>query len=163
MSLHAYVGLIEAFGSSIGLPDVRTDRDGHCALSFDAVVVHFQYVGEDDSITLLSRLGIANKDRIEGVYALLLTANMFWRGARGCTLSLEQGTTTVFIGERRPRATLTDASFSTWVGHFVDTAEYWTSHLAEANEGKLPLPGTERPTSETGTPDLPYIDYMTRV
>lgn len=160
MSMHAYVGLIKAFGIAIGLPDISTNREGHCAMSFDEVVVHFQYAGEEDAVTLFSRLGAASKERLEGIYALLLTANMFWTGGRGATLALEPGTTTVFIAERRPRGGLTDTSFSSWISHFVDTAEYWTRHLAEANEGKLPLPSNEAPAA---TPDLPYVNYMTRV
>ncbi len=75
------------FGQSIGLAEATPDADGYCAMSFDELVVHFQY--DADDVVIFSRLGEVDEDRVEGIYGMLLAANMFWQGTKGGTISVE--------------------------------------------------------------------------
>lgn len=158
MSLETFAGLIDTFGRSIGLDGAAPDAEGYCAMSFDELVVHFQYDSEDNSLTLFSRIGIADEDRLEGIYAMLLAANMFWQGTKGATLSVEPEGQMVFIADRRDVAYLSDASFREWLGAFVNIAEYWSDRLADVNGGApLDESDDEPPHDEPGT------EFLTRV
>jgi hypothetical protein len=133
MSLASYAQLLDTFGRSIGLAGAAPDADGYCAMSFDDLVVHLQY--DDDTVTIFSRLGEVDEDRTEGIYAMLLAANLFWQGAKGATLSVEPDSRLAFIADRRPVAQLSDAGFRDWLGGFVTIADYWQKRLAAANAG----------------------------
>lgn len=158
MSQHVYSGLIEQFCLSIGLRDARPDNEGYCAMTFDEIVVHLQYTADDDTLTMFSRLGNANESRAQAIYTMLLAANMFWQGAKGCTFSAEPDSRTVFIAIRSPLAKLNTATFHNWIGDFVDTAEQWTAHLAKANEGDMTRPAAPGATNDSFDPS-----FMTRV
>jgi hypothetical protein len=133
MSLAAYTELLRSFGNSIGLADATPDADGYCAMSFDDLVVHFQY--DDGELTVFSRIGEVDEDRTEGIYSMLLAANLFWQGSKGATLSVEPDSRIAFIADRRGVSGLNDGSFRDWLGGFVTIAEYWQKRLADANAG----------------------------
>lgn len=158
MSLETYAALIETFGRSIGLEGAAPDAEGYCAMSFDELVVHFQYDGEDDSLTLFARIGTADEDRLEGIYAMLLGANLFWQGTKGATLSVDPDIQAVFIADRRELAHLSDGLFRDWLGGFIDIAEHWTDRLATANAG-----GSLTGADDQPPPDEPGTEFMTRV
>src|SRR3954469_9913973 len=99
MSMASYAELLQSFGKSIGLPGAAPDADGYCAMSFDDLVVHFQY--DEDELTIFSQIGEVDEDRTEGIYGMLLAANMFWQGSKGTTISVDPDTRHVFIADRR--------------------------------------------------------------
>lgn len=158
MSLEGFAGLIENFGRSIGLEGAAPDAEGYCAMSFDELVVHFQHDGDDDSLTLFSRIGVADEDRLEGIYAMLLGANLFWQGTKGATLSVEPDTNLVFIADRRAVAHLSDGGFRDWLGGFIAIAEHWADRLDEANSGGPLTEGDDLPPR-----DGDATQFMTRV
>ena len=156
MSLDSYRGLLSDFGGAIGLADLAPDEEGYCALTFDDLPVHLQHDPEKDEIVAFSRIGTADEDRLEGIYGMLLGANLFWQGARGATLSVEPYTSTVFIADRRP-AGLSDAIFREWLGEFVEIAEFWQGRLARVNAGGPIDEADETPTADRATPGGDYL------
>jgi len=151
MSMEALTRLLENFGKSIGLDGVAPDADGYCAMSFDDLIVHFQY--DEGDVTIFSRLGEADEDRLEGIYGMLLAANMFWEGTKGATLSVEPDSRIVFIAAHRTVADLSDGDFQTWLGSFIDVSEHWAKRLATANEGGPLWDGDD---TDDGLPDRPH-------
>lgn len=135
MALEDYQKIIAAFGQSIGLQDAAPDEEGYCAMSFDDLVVHLQYTADDDQLTLYTRLGEVDEDRVEGIYGMLLAANMFWQGTQGATLSVEPDLRIVFLADKQTVGSLSDSSFSEWLALYVRVAEYWQQRLKTANEG----------------------------
>lgn len=135
MSRESYAALLAGFGQSLGLPGVAPDEEGYCALSFDELIVHFQYDDEADEVTAFAKLGEVDEDRAEGIYAMLLAANLFWQGTKGGTLAVEPDTGTAFIADRRPAVLLDEARFQDWLGQFVEIADHWRARLAKANAG----------------------------
>ena len=91
-------------------------------MSFDDLVVHFQY--DEDELTIFSQIGEVDEDRTEGIYGMLLAANMFWQGSKGTTISVDPDTRHVFIADRRAVGALNDAAFQGWLGKFIDIAEH---------------------------------------
>jgi hypothetical protein len=156
MSMAAFKERIEAFGRSIGLQGAVPDDEGYCAMSFDDLTVHFQY--DDGDATIFSRLGEVDEDRLEGIYGMLLAANMFWQGTKGATLSVEPDSRIVFIATHKPVEALTDEAFRIWLGSFVDIADYWQRRLATANSG-----GPLEDGDDATAPDAPSGAPMIRV
>ena len=157
MSMESYAGLLLSFGKSIGLPGAAPDADGYCAMSFDDLVVHFQY--DEDELTIFSQIGEVDEDRTEGIYGMLLAANMFWQGSKGTTISVDPDTRHVFIADRRAVGVLNDAAFQGWLGKFIDIAEHWRKRLESVNEGGALWEGEENGATPTGPGTMP----MTRV
>jgi hypothetical protein len=158
MSVEAFAELIRNFGQSIGLAEATPDADGYCAMSFDELVVHFQY--DADDVVIFSRLGEVDEDRVEGIYGMLLAANMFWQGTKGGTISVEPDSRVAFIADRRPLAYTSDATFRDWLSGFIDIAEHWTDRLATANAGGPLLAGDDELPPQ---PLDPGAEFMTRV
>jgi hypothetical protein len=159
MSVASYAGLIQSFGKSIGLADAAPDADGYLAMSFDDLVVHFQFDDDADELTIFSRIGDVDEDRTEGIYGMLLSANLFWQGSKGTTLSVDPDSRLVFVADRRPVAQLNDAAFQSWLGRFIDVAEHWQKRLETANQGGPLWPGDDNGQA----PEGPDAGIMTRV
>ena len=159
MSMASFAELLKSFGKSIGLADAAPDGDGYCAMSFDDLVVHFQYDADADELTIFSQIGEVDEDRTEGIYGMLLAANLFWQGSKGATISADPDTRHVFVADRRPVGALNGAAFQGWLGKFIDTAEHWRKRLQSVNEGGALWEGEENGATPTGPGTIP----MTRV
>ncbi|MBI1247930.1 hypothetical protein GC197_08840 [bacterium] len=156
MALEDYQKILASFGQSLGLEDASPDEEGYCAFSFDDLVVHMQYTPDDDQLTIYSRIGEVDEDRVEGIYGMLLAANMFWQGTQGATFSVEPDLQLVFLADKRTVGSLGDTGFTQWLDHFLKIAEYWQNRLTTANEGGSLLDDGDVPPTGPSSP-------MTRV
>jgi hypothetical protein len=150
VSLESMQSLVEAFGESLGLPNLAADAEGYLCLSFDDLVVHLQHEPEDDEVAAFARIGGVEEDRALEIYQMLLAANQLWAGTAGATLSVQPEDQTVFIAARKALPVLNEASFQAWLGDFVDITGYWTGRLARVNAG-----GPVEDPDDASEPDAP--------
>lgn len=135
MSLNAYQALVVELGRALGMDGMAVAEDGYLGLKIDNHEVHVQYDADDDVVVLFARLQEADPDRRDAIYAMLLSANVFWQGTRGATFSADFDTGRIFLADRRGRIGLDVESFSAWIEGFVDVAAYWRERIDAANDG----------------------------
>jgi Tir chaperone protein (CesT) family len=146
MSAEGFNALLSEFGRKIGLPKLRADESGYCALSFDDVDAHLQYEGEQDEVVVFTRLGTVDLDDPTETYARLLGGNLFWEGTGGATLAVEPETGMVFLQAKAAVRSLDGAGFGSLLERFIVAAERWRKEIvpdAGAVGEAVPLPGTD--------------------
>ncbi len=152
MSLSSYQALIAELGRTLGMADMAAGEDGYVGLVVDGHEIHIQHEAEDDEVILFARLPEADPDRREGIYAMLLAANMFWQGTRGATFSADFDTGRVFLADRRAQVALDVESLSDWIERFANVAAYWHTRIEDANDGG-PLRTGDMSDAAPGKPD----------
>jgi Tir chaperone protein (CesT) family len=135
MSLQSFQYLVQTFGQQLDVPDLTADEDGYVALTFDGQELHLQYEEDTRQVMGFTRLGEVEVERTAEIYGMLLEANMFWRGTRGATFSVDPDPGIVFLADRRPEDDMTAESLSEWLEGFLNTATYWKKRLDVANAG----------------------------
>jgi len=135
MSLNAFQALIAELGQSLGAAGMAAGEDGYVGLKIDDHEVHVQYDADDDQVVLFARLQEADPARRDAIYAMLLSANLFWQGTRGATFSADFDTGRIFLADRRERSGLDVEALSTWIEGLADVAAYWRERIESANDG----------------------------
>lgn len=135
MLISTYQGLIAELGQSLNLSDMVAGDDGYVGLVVDGHEIHIQYDGQDSVVILFTRLQEADPDRREGIYTLLLGANLFWQGTRGATFSIDFDTGRIFLADRRALDSLDVDAASAWIEAFADVAGYWRDRIDAVNDG----------------------------
>jgi Tir chaperone protein (CesT) family len=135
MSMQSFQILVRSFGLHLGLPDLTTDEDGYVALTFDEQELHLQYEEDANRVMIFTRLGEVEVDRTAEIYGMLLEANLFWRGTRGATFSVDPDPGIVFLADRQAEDGMTAETLSAWLEGFLNTATYWKNRLDVANAG----------------------------
>jgi len=144
MSIETVNEFLAELGQTVGLPELRLDEDGYCCLSFDALETHLQHDGDRDALVVFARLGALAEEVASEAYELLLSANLFWAGTNGATLSVEPADRLVYLAASTPLAGLEYPDFEAWLGGFVAAADRWTENVAKLNSGEEAAP-TESP------------------
>ena len=148
MSAQTFEALLREFGGKIGLPELRPDERGYCALSFDDLDAHLQYAGERDELVVFTRLGVLDDEDRAGIYERMLEANLFWGGTNGGTLGVEPDSGMVFLMMKADLCALDGAAFDDLLERFIAAGERWRQEVAAfAGEGETPPTGEEAPAS----------------
>ncbi|WP_368647460.1 type III secretion system chaperone [Castellaniella ginsengisoli] len=155
MSLSSYQALIAELGQSLGMVDMAADEDGYVGLMIDGHEIHLQYEADDDLAILFARLPEADPDRRDAIYAMLLSANLFWQGTRGATFSVDFDTGRVFLADRRAQAGLDLDSVSAWIEQFANVAAYWRERIEDANDGGPLRTGAAPDAAPAGPEGMP--------
>ena len=94
---------------------------------------------EGGQLIAFARLGQAPENDVTLMEALL-SANLFWRGTAGATLSLDPETRSVYMAQALPQACLADmALLNEAVEHFVALQETWANALPSLTVHSVPV------------------------
>ena len=145
MSREAAVRLLGAFGATIGIPDLRLDEAGCCALAFDEVVVNLEADPDGRQLFLYASVGPVPSSDSSELYKQLLDGNLFWKDTGGATLGLDREGARVVLLQSLPAERISDPEFAAAVEQFVNAAEAWTRRIAEAAAEPPPAGDAEAP------------------
>ena len=121
--------LIKSLGDAAGLPDLEFDASGHCALSFDDLVLDFEYLAEADSVLVYGKVGeLPPGNRTEAMKKVLELSSAAALSGKG-TFATDFDTGAIFFVERIAVAAMNDSAFQAAVESIVDDAEYWDGTL----------------------------------
>ena len=135
--------LIANFGTLLTLPELTLDEHSNsCVLLFDGdIVLNIEFDPATSHLILSAYLSELPQDAPETLLRELMIANLYWHRTDGATLGLEDATNGVILAQSRAVTELDDPSFEKLVEAFVNQAERWKKHLAEARNA----PPTQAP------------------
>lgn len=134
-----FLSLLRDFKQSTGLQDGGEDLpDGQLFLIDDSFELAVLFNDKTDTVRLSSPIGELRGDEPPELLRFLLDANLFWAGANGATISLDDATGRVFLQDRRPLEGLDVAAFNEWMSGFVNAVEKWSLALAGRQADSAP-------------------------
>ena len=140
-------GLLAALAQQVGLPELRFDDDGHCAVAFDEIVVNFELEPPSGQLFLYADVGPAPPGLPESLYRRLLAANLLWTGTGRATLSLDEQGQRFVLAHALPAARVSNIDFVEAVESFVNIAETWRGKIADGAQ-----PGANSDESSSAAP-----------
>ncbi|MEM9283743.1 MAG: type III secretion system chaperone [Verrucomicrobiota bacterium] len=150
--------LLTNLSKQLGLESVDLDDEGCAALSFDEIVVNFEYDPESDLLAFYSDIGSIPpiEDTPRELLESLLKANFFHTGTAGATIGMDRESGFISLFQTlSPTAVEPDRFFSA-LETFVDLAEGWTKRIPELVSG-------EEVTSSRDKRDPDYPGDMIRI
>lgn len=134
--------LIANFGTLLTLPELTLDEHSNsCVLLFDGdIVLNIEFDGETGNLILSAYLNELPLEAPESLLRELMIANLYWHRTDGATLGLEDATNGVILAQARAVTELDDASFEKMVEAFVNQAERWKKHIADARNAPAAAP-----------------------
>lgn len=129
MSLAAMETILQEFGASIGIPDLKPDEEYRCNMQFDDVAVSFELGVDEDRMFIYALLGNAAEADTEAVYVSLLQANYIFEGTAGSTLSIDPRSGGIVLMRAERLNALRLATFEALVEDFVNVAEQWMKRI----------------------------------
>ena len=122
---------LKALGEKIGF-DISLDADGTCTLELaDGRPLVIQERANLDELDFVSILGEVPDERRAEVFTALLSANFYWNGTLGATLSWDPGLEQVVIIYPLPLANATDETLEKVFKRFLELQAAWKDRLAE--------------------------------
>ena len=141
----AFSSLLAALARELDLPGIETrDGDPSCLLGINDFEVSLRCLSAEQVMifTVVAPLPARKRDEL---YTALLDANTFFHQTQGFTLAAREDTGVTLQGTL-PLAALTDTNVGTWVGNFVNVAEYWQERCLACDE------------AAADTPEAPAVD-----
>lgn len=142
--------LLLEFGRSIGLPDLRFDKDGTCVLAFDETVI-FINSEKDNALTIYAPLAEVPEEKKATIQPMLLNANFLFQATRGATLSMAEYSSYATIAIRIKASLLNLKSLTEATEEFIQLVDFWQQHMASMLSDIKPTPAKEV-TKEQLTP-----------
>ena len=122
---------LKELGKKIGF-DIALDADGTCTLELaDGRPLVIQERANLDELDFVSILGEVPDERRAEVFTALLSANFYWNGTLGATLSWDPGLEQVVIIYPLPLANATDETLEKVFKRFLELQAAWKDRLAE--------------------------------
>ena len=122
---------LKELGEKIGF-DIALDADGTCTLELaDGRPLVIQERANLDELDFVSVLGEVPDERRAEVFTALLSANFYWNGTLGATLSWDPGLEQVVIIYPLPLANATDETLENVFKRFLELQAAWKDRLAE--------------------------------
>ena len=134
--------LIANFGTLLTLPELTLDEHSNsCVLLFDGdIVLNIEFDGETGNLILSAYLNELPLEAPEPLLRELMIAMLYWHRTDGATLGHEDATNGVILAQARAVTELDDASFEKMVEAFVNQAERWKKHIADARNAPTATP-----------------------
>ncbi|MEJ2794936.1 type III secretion system chaperone [Iodobacter sp. LRB] len=133
MNMSCYQALIRELGVALAVPDMEADEGGYLSLTIDSLQIHLQYDEEADDILVFAGLLALDNSRKVEIYEQLLAANLFWRGTRGGTFSVDFDSGWVYLANRLATTGLELKTLELWLELFVNLVLHW-QQLLEGRE-----------------------------
>ncbi len=130
-----YSHLIRTLGEQLHIEDAEVDAQGYLALNFNSQTVHFQYDDTTHEMVIFTRLGVVEPDYQNDICLALLSANMFWQGTEGATLSMEPSSRMVFLADRQALSLIDIDFLNHWLEGFLHISHHWQLRINLMNQG----------------------------
>lgn len=128
--------LFDDVSESTGMPRVDLSDDNSAVLPFgEGMLLHVHYRAEIPEVDFTVPIGGVPKRKKAWVYERLLSANFYWVGTHGATLSYQDDLEEVIIQFREDIATLTAQRLQRVMEGFLSVAIEWKGKLAKLIEG----------------------------
>ena len=122
---------LKELGEKIGF-DIALDADGTCTLELaDGRPLVIQERANLDELDFVSVIGEVPDERRAEVFTALLSANFYWNGTLGATLSWDPGLEQVVIIYPLPLANATGETLENVFKRFLELQAAWKDRLAE--------------------------------
>ena len=120
---------LKDLGEKIGF-DIALDADGTCTLELaDGRPLVIQELANLDELDFVSVLGEVPDERRAEVFTALLSANFYWNGTLGATLSWDPGLEQVVIIYPLPLANATEETLENVFTRFLELQAAWKERL----------------------------------
>ena len=128
--------LFDEVSASTGMPKIDLSEDNSAALPFgEGMLLHVHYRAEIPEVDFTVPIGSVPKKKKAAVYERLLSANFYWVGTHGATLSYQGDLDEVIIQFREDTANLTAGRLQAVMEGFLSVAMEWKEKLAKIIEG----------------------------
>ena len=135
MSRESMTALMGDLSEALGIEGLALEED-HCRLQAqgEELILDLDYVEEGELVVLSCPLGPVAAERREAVMAAFLSANCFWQGTGGRTLSLDAAGEGL-LQAQVPLGGLDFPAFYRALEGFAASGEQWMDRLRELNRG----------------------------
>ena len=119
-----------------GMPRIDFSDDNSAVLPFgEGMLLHVHYRAEIPEVDFTVPIGSVPWGRKAAVYERLLSANFYWVGTHGATLSYQEDLDAVIIQFREDTGNLTPERLQSVLEGFLSVAIEWKGRLAKLVEG----------------------------
>lgn len=130
--------ILEEFGKSINLSDVRLDKDKTCVLCVDEDKnVQVTYNEAREALDFFASVGQIPENE-KHCCNDLLKSNSEWALTKGAALAKGNGSSEVILEYRLPLLNLTKELFERTFEQFIGLATVWKTYLRELGQGNVP-------------------------
>jgi hypothetical protein len=127
--------MFDEISARTGMPRIDLSEDDSAALPFgEEMLLHIHYRGEIPEVDFTVPLGSVPRKKKAAVYERLLSANFYWVGTQGATLSYQDNLDEVIIQFREGTANLTVERLQHVMEGFLAVAMKWKERLAKLIE-----------------------------
>ena len=127
--------LFDEVSARTGIPRIDLSDNDSAALPFgEGMLLHVHYRGEVPEVDFTVPIGSVPKRKKASVYERLLSANFYWVGTQGATLSYQDDLDEVIIQFREDTANLGVERLQSVLEGFLAVAMKWKEKLAKMIE-----------------------------
>ena len=130
--------ILEEFGKSINLSDVRLNKHKTCVLCVDEDKnIQVTYNEVNETLDFFASVGqMPSNEKHCGNY--LLKSNSEWELTKGAALAKGNGSSEVILEYRLPLLNLTKELFERTFEQFIGLVTVWEAYLRELGQGNVP-------------------------
>lgn len=128
--------LFDELSSRTGMPRIDLSEDNSAILPFgEEMLLYVHYRAEIPEVDFTVPIGSVPKRKKASVYERLLSANFYWAGTHGATLSYQEDLDEVIIQFREDTTSLGVERLQSVMEGFLSVAMEWKGRLAKIIDG----------------------------
>ena len=128
--------LFDELSSRTGMPRIDLSEDNSAILPFgEGMLLHVHYRAEIPEVDFTAPIGSVPQRKKASVYERLLSANFYWVGTHGATLSYQEDLDEVIIQFREDTTNLGVERLQSVMEGFLSVAMEWKGRLAKIIDG----------------------------
>lgn len=128
--------LFDELSSRTGMPRIDLSEDNSAILPFgEGMLLYVHYRAEIPEVDFTVPIGSVPKRKKASVYERLLSANFYWAGTHGATLSYQEDLDEVIIQFREDTTSLGVERLQSVMEGFLSVAMEWKGRLAKIIDG----------------------------
>ena len=128
--------LFDELSSRTGMPRIDLSEDNSAILPFgEAMLLYVHYRAEIPEVDFTVPIGSVPKRKKASVYERLLSANFYWAGTHGATLSYQEDLDEVIIQFREDTTNLGVERLQSVMEGFLSVAMEWKGKLSKIIDG----------------------------
>lgn len=128
--------LFDELSSRTGMPRIDLSEDNSAILPFgEEMLLYVHYRAEIPEVDFTVPIGSVPKRKKASVYERLLSANFYWAGTHGATLSYQEDLDEVIIQFREDTTSLGAERLQSVMEGFLSVAMEWKGKLSKIIDG----------------------------
>ena len=128
--------LFDELSSRTGMPRIDLSEDNSAILPFgEEMLLYVHYRAEIPEVDFTVPIGSVPKRKKASVYERLLSANFYWAGTHGATLSYQEDLDEVIIQFREDTTNLGVERLQSVMEGFLSVAMEWKGKLSKSIDG----------------------------